>query len=378
MKSLNSAYNPAIDHLRAFAALLVVFFHGTLFFYNAVLQTPTGVQWLPIENPIVSVIAQGHMGVGLFMTLSGFLFTTICYRRQFSYATFLSNRVLRIFPLYIAILLFGLYALPLETTFDGLMASLLGFGNTAFKLTASPVTDVLWTISVEFQFYLLFPFLLRFFESQGRGYMVKLVAVFLILRMFALALGGPVDLNQYTLLGRMDQFVAGMLIGAAYMEHRETLLRHSGLLLAAGVIGLVLMTHVLNSVYSFKAKILFLAFLPTMEAAVWAAIVTGYVGVARHIPAWISRALCFVGDISFSVYLTHYFIIHAFIKKKLYFQFENLTPLDNAFLSCFVVLIVVLGFSYLTYHTIELPFLNLRRRYVKGAGMEPAAAIGKT
>jgi peptidoglycan/LPS O-acetylase OafA/YrhL len=69
MKSKNVAYIPRLDHLRFFAATIVFYFHMSHYFW---------LGWKPAsDNAWAGIITEGHTGVGLFFTLSGFLFMLI-------------------------------------------------------------------------------------------------------------------------------------------------------------------------------------------------------------------------------------------------------------------------------------------------------------
>src|ERR671912_2212734 len=92
MISKNTEYIPRLDHLRFAAAALVVAYH---FAYGSI---PADTR-----NPILLVIKQGYNGVSLFMVLSGFILTRICLHKEIDYRSFLFNRLLRIYPLYILI-----------------------------------------------------------------------------------------------------------------------------------------------------------------------------------------------------------------------------------------------------------------------------------
>ena len=87
MKSLNFAYNPRIDQLRWLAATLVFCFHFYLEY--------RGLGGAPLLSQArFGLMSQGLTGVGLFFTLSGFLFMQIAQRqRAIVYREFLRNRL---------------------------------------------------------------------------------------------------------------------------------------------------------------------------------------------------------------------------------------------------------------------------------------------
>ena len=154
MQSLNLQYNPRIDQLRWLAATIVFLFHFHLE-YRGLGGTPLTSNW-------AALITEGHTGVGLFFTLSGFLFMQIALaQKTIVYRDFVRNRVLRIFPLFLTIFLVATSIgrdnfQPQDILY--LFATNLGHAPTS----GTVITGAAWTISLEFLFYLVFPFLARF------------------------------------------------------------------------------------------------------------------------------------------------------------------------------------------------------------------------
>lgn len=75
MRSSNRPYLATVDHLRAFAALLVVAYHGSQLFTAQIANGDQTRVWNYSHNPLATLIYEGHTGVALFMALSGFIFT---------------------------------------------------------------------------------------------------------------------------------------------------------------------------------------------------------------------------------------------------------------------------------------------------------------
>jgi peptidoglycan/LPS O-acetylase OafA/YrhL len=125
---------------------------------------------IPKENVIAPI---GAYGLCLFFFLSSYLITELLLREQANSGTvhvkaFYVRRILRIWPLYFAFLLFGKLLGRIFTPFhletSRLAAFVLLAGNfymTRFGSSNSPV-EILWSISVEEQFYLIWPTLARF------------------------------------------------------------------------------------------------------------------------------------------------------------------------------------------------------------------------
>jgi peptidoglycan/LPS O-acetylase OafA/YrhL len=97
MKSSSGAHYEGLDHLRAVAAFLVVLWH----FSRPFSDKPIAL------TPEIGLIAQGHSGVALFMTLSGYLFAKLVGDRAIDFRAFALNRALRLLPLFGLCLLLG-------------------------------------------------------------------------------------------------------------------------------------------------------------------------------------------------------------------------------------------------------------------------------
>src|SRR5574340_1306110 len=108
MKIVNIKYVPALDHLRGFAALLIIMYHGFLFCNDFFSST----RWYVTDNFFCGVIAEGHTAVSLFMVLSGFIFAYGAMGRRINYFAFLYNRILRIYPLFLFLTIAGIFLFP--------------------------------------------------------------------------------------------------------------------------------------------------------------------------------------------------------------------------------------------------------------------------
>lgn len=221
MKSKNIDYLPGVDHLRGFAALLIVAYHGvTVITYKLAYGDPfTFDHWGDADNPLTALVLEGHTAVALFMVLSGFIFAYGSYGKDVQYKDFIINRFVRTYPLFLVILFLGMAARPEGVTLDGVLQSVLFLANTRAAVDLTPYTSMFWAVAVEWQFYLIFPFLLAFLNQRGVRPLLLLLVALILLRTLATALGAsPRDISYWTIIGRMDQFLLGMLGGAAFQR----------------------------------------------------------------------------------------------------------------------------------------------------------------
>jgi peptidoglycan/LPS O-acetylase OafA/YrhL len=170
---------PSLDGLRGIAIAAVVFTH---LFPPALAES----QWWLWPGALVSKV--GWMGVDLFFVLSGFLITGVLIAQRTApnyFAAFYWRRALRILPLYYLLLL-G------ETIYWGstltnpwwpywFFASNL---SIIFAMAWTPEIAVSWTLSLEEQFYLTWPFALRFMTLRRAAILaIALVALSLAIRL---------------------------------------------------------------------------------------------------------------------------------------------------------------------------------------------------
>jgi peptidoglycan/LPS O-acetylase OafA/YrhL len=166
---------------------------------------PVSFEMTPTLFPM-ALLDEGHTGVALFMTLSGYLFAKLLDGKRVDFKAFLWNRALRLLPLLVLVLLM----VGLRHAFNGgdVMQYLADILNGIVKPT---LPNGGWSITVEFHFYLVLPVLL-WLSSKSRGLPLGLIVVAMLLRLGLYQANGEIQtLSYWTILGRIDQFVLGML-----------------------------------------------------------------------------------------------------------------------------------------------------------------------
>lgn len=227
LAAARTARDPRLDGLRGFAVLLVLLFHATLF----------GADRTPGAALFSALPSLGWSGVDLFFVLSGFLITRILLATRHSssyYGSFWARRALRIAPLYYATLVFFLLVAPRLPALaelnhrwsagaspEGIWYWLyLSNWRVAFAGWDSQALSVLWSLAIEEQFYLLWPFVVRRLDDRKLlAVCVGIVAGAPLLRL-AVHLAGGDPLAAYVATPcRLDPLAAGAAIAVIERRH---------------------------------------------------------------------------------------------------------------------------------------------------------------
>jgi peptidoglycan/LPS O-acetylase OafA/YrhL len=351
-----------LDGLRGIAILLVLVFHftpssGPLFFLAHIFQT-------------------GWVGVDLFFVLSGYLITGILLDsvgRPHYYRNFIIRRSLRIFPLYYAcLLLYGFltfYPSPIhwgDFLHAGGAAWYLGYlGNiSVFLQNAWPgaaMLTPLWSLQVEEQFYLSFPFIV--YAARRRTLtmilLASVVAAFLLRVILTLSLPNNL-VGTYVLMPcRMDDLAMGGLVAIAQRERPQWLKQRwigwlTGLSAAA-----FLGTCLLFTVTPWSG---------VMRTLGFTAAGLMFTGILVMLIAWRQpfllalcrlRVLVWLGTISYGLYLLHIpalTVVRRWVTPRL-----GITPDGSAQL--FVSLAVAIAAAALSWWLFESRVLKLKDRF---------------
>jgi peptidoglycan/LPS O-acetylase OafA/YrhL len=376
MRSQNIQYLAPVDHLRGLAALLIIFYHGVSWYLNlAVNYGQDQKTRLIAGNLFESLVLEGHTAVGLFMVLSGFIFTVGCYKHDISYFAFIKNRFLRTYPLYLFLLFFGISAYKSQISLSQFFNLLLPLPNLQHAIgQLRDFGGMFWAVAVEWQFYLVLPFILAITNRRGYKYLLLLIVVFIVFRNISYTMDPPInmrDLGYLTIAGRMDQFLLGILIGIYYRQHFTAGLRMN-LLFAVATSLILCALYAYNLLYGYDADNYFKVFWPTIEGMLWAAFILGYLSIARHLPTLVDRLLSSLGTISYSMYLTHFIVILLVLRLHLTPGFLDTGTFSGAMAATALVMLpLTLALSSLTYFAIEKPFLDFRVSYKKPAREGP-------
>ncbi len=321
----------------------------------------------------------GWVGVRLFFVLSGFLITRILLDAQADanyYKVFFARRVLRIFPLYYAVMLMFFVILP---TFGAAPARLTQDNSVWLWFYLSNWTMPLglggnsmphfWSLAVEEQFYLIWPFLVHHRSpKQVLQLCLGLALVGILLRTALLALGASPELVYTITPSQFDALALGGALAAALKlpgvlpqmaERRGNILAASALI---ALIGLVI-THGYQRT-SFMGQTIGYALLAIVCTMGIAAAVGGDCSPQPRWTAWLRAApLRVVGKYSYAMYIFHK-PIHDFVGKPI-LQKMGLATTPSITISLVYLalgMLATLAAGALSYHIFEKRFLALKSR----------------
>ncbi|UVF18355.1 acyltransferase [Microvirga terrae] len=348
-KSKPSLYRPSLDGLRFFAFLLVFVHH----------LVP------PDFAPLKLVSRFGWVGVDLFFTLSAFLLMLGLIERHNAYGfvsfkEFFLGRLLRIYPLMAsATLIFVFFhgsSLNIRIAIEQMVAQLAFVSNFYYFIDKGSYYNIahLWSLSFEFQFYLVLPMIFLVYSRRGSTSFFMLLAAILglglIARGIAISAGVRHPVIYYTPLLRPESILIGLALAAASLNVRPILVSGVGLIACT----LFLSGPNVNAPGSWNV-ILYPLTAVMSGATVWLSL------HAAPLRAILSvRPLVRLGKISFGLYVFHLPIIYLLV------GISGETPSGPRYVANFVIaLFATIALAEISYRYFETPFLRMKDRKSK-------------
>ena len=335
-------YRSEIDGLRAIAIIPVVFFHGGF-----------------------SLVSGGFVGVDVFFVISGYLITLFLYsslsNNSFSASQFYERRIKRLFPAIFFITTccsiiswFLLQPYELEEYY-GSLASVFVFASnihfyhhSGYFDTSSELNPLLhtWSLSVEEQFYLVFPWILLLAFKAGKKTVWTTVSL-LIITSFCLAEWRVQEKPMaafYFLYARSWELMIGSFCALLTVNSQLTSKTPQTLKECLSWLGL---TFILFSIFTFSDATP-VAGRYTLLPTIGTALIILFCNSQSSLGKLLShRSLVFIGLLSYSTYLWHQPLL-AF--SRYYFS----ESFDFAISAGLCILSFIL--AYFTWKFIEQPF----------------------
>ncbi len=359
-------YRPELDGLRFLAFFAVYLNHTLLFGVSGHREGLAGA----VESLLGTIGVAGAFGVDLFFGLSAYLITELLLRERAEHGAldvkaFYARRVLRIWPLYFVFLFLArmlAVVVPGEAfSWADFAAFALFSGNWRFIL--HPVVTVaapLWSIAVEEQFYILWPWAIRR-ASLAR---IASIAAGLVLLGLAIRLGialsghnDPwVSKNSFT---RNDGIAGGVLL-ALFLRGRVPAL--SGLAraaLLAGALGVLLLVARFFPLFAENGPAAAIVLGWPLVAAACLAVLVAALGAEGPLGRLLrAPAMVYLGRISYGLYVFHQ--VGLLVAARL---FPNHQHDPRHFAGHFAFgLAVTLALAAASFRWLELPFLALKAK----------------
>lgn len=357
-----------IDGLRGLAMLMVLLYHCWLFGGMWSVGFSAGTH----HFNAAAVLGFGHVGVNLFLVLSGFClywpFVKSGSRREPTLREFAWKRCRRILPpYYVALVLSCVLPLTLALrhhdgasvhyTLDWLLLHALMLHNTQPGYILG-LNGSLWSLALEFQLYILFPVLVEAYRRfSARGVLLTVLLLCTAYRFFLVREHFLVDeahgyVLAYSIFGRGFEFALGMftalMVARRHAEQRSPL-RWADALLPSVIFPLAVLDGRHGHFQTLTDAFWGLAFA--------ALILAGSRPETRLHRALSHPLLVWLGLISYSVYLIHLPLVIAlggYASGRL----------PNTALVLFMLLLVfplAVGLGYLFHLLFERPFMNAPR-----------------
>ncbi len=347
---------PELQSLRGIAAVVVLFHHGAFLFDTS-----------ETFHLATEALFNAHAAVMIFFVLSGYVLTQSLLGSHFDFKSigrFYIRRAFRIYPAIVAVsILSGLYLMFVHRevpAFDvsswyltNYRAGLPGPEGWALSLLGwrNELIPPLWTVRVEICASVALPPL-----------------AYVIHKGFGLALLAATAVLLFALTGSIWMYLFSFAIGGYAANLRPQLKKYASLPLLLSAVLFMYFFRLLDSDWRFEADVT--AALPTLMESAAAAIVVANIA-ALDISFLRAKALVWLGDISYSVYLVHFVIL------SLWAKWIGRSPLHaeaNALLLMAATFLTTLPVAHVLYQFVELPGIAAGRKFLdRFAGSSRAA-----
>jgi peptidoglycan/LPS O-acetylase OafA/YrhL len=356
----------ALDGVRGLAILLVLLFH--LLWSNS----ETGSR---LGNFLVGLRGAGWVGVDLFYSLSGFLITGILFdslHGRHYFRNFYARRALRIVPLYygvITILLVFIY-FHLPTAGVGRTYALLVFylNNTPLwwhTTGGQPLiylTDHLWSLAVEEQFYLVWPFVIFAIRDRKKLLWTALLLALMapVSRTIMLSHGADLNATYKMTICRADSLLGGAWLALVMRgSARERVLKFAPFLFWLGLCACGLIAWKTSN-FDFEVN-------RTVNLVGYSFVAiasTSFIAMALRpggAVVWTMsfRWLRFLGKYSYGIYVLHMPVLAAKLLVPTLQQHIHSKAVFHLATSA-IVMAVTIPLAMLSYKFYEQPFLSLK------------------
>ncbi len=367
---ISSSRNAALDGLRGIAIIAVFLCHSSILGPNQTEST--------IANKLLAVFDFGWSGVDLFFVLSGFLITDIILSTRKSQGwmkSFFIKRAFRILPIYF-LFLFLLLILSYTIMSERSDFAFVREHQPYFWLMGQNVlslinmnwppslfyTGHLWTLAVEWQFYMIWPFVAGRFSNKTLSTICVLVILTAVTsRIICWQLDVHISVIYTNTIARMDSIAMGALVALLLRSNIEksTLQKLSKAFVFIGIV------FVLGTFYFYGRASYYIPVMYTIGYTLLASCFAGLVFKAvvttertRYRAILSNQVLITIGKYSYAMYIIHLPLMGYFGNFEIGFAgsefYGQLVFMPTMFIATFLIAMV-------SWKIIEGPALSYAR-----------------
>ncbi|HEP0935593.1 TPA: acyltransferase [Enterobacter roggenkampii] len=346
----------SIHYARGMAALLVVLFHFSFMYIGKV-------------EPYNTMFLNGGFGVDFFFLISGFIISFVT-QKKISLQAFLLKRFFRIYPLFLFILIISSIYLvrynvhPLWSMMKSGLLILQDYNRPAPEFDFNFIGPA-WTLSYEAWFYLIFG--ISMFINHNKR--IEIASLLLIAQVFILqfTFSGSISLNSSYVGSIGDssyldhaikffstslhlEFIAGMWLFKVFSRSSLVIFGRFTLPLVFSLTAVSIALYFSTLVYGSGFTSFYIIALPLFIALILC---------EANFKLPNSRILTFFGDISFSIYITHFFIMYLFLE-----HFADFLSSSSNVMKLVVPTIAAIVFAYVLHKLVEAPVIKASKNII--------------
>ncbi len=358
-------YYPQLDAIRGLSFLAVFFFHA---------YKPT-FGFSVLENLLFFIYRNLTLSIDIFFVLSAFLLTFLGIKEyekygRFSFKNYFIRRALRIWPLYYLLMFISFIVLKGISEYTNQQLSLppaawyLFFVSNYYNVGHVFFLQLLWTLSVEEQFYLIWGLCLFLFQKSLKIVIAIFILISIIFNLWAALQNKSIYFHTVT-------YLFDMMCGAyaAYCVHKNNRVANFVLYLS-GIKSLLfylflpvfftscffidrLLIAQANNVFAVIMRFVFIIYCCLV-------IIDQMINSKKIFDFSKRPFLVYTGKISYGLYCYHGFIITfcGLILQKYKIEIPSL-------LWAIILLLVTIFLASISYRFFEKPFLNLKERLAR-------------
>ena len=354
-------YIKGFDTIRALAILIVIVGHwGLPFVHNAVLG-----------NQIDLLIRGGVLGVIIFFVLSGFLITSILLNerdrntdgnRIIIIKNFFARRALRIFPIYYLVVFIFIFSADPFVREHILYFLTYTTNLLPYWTDQANILSHTWSLSVEEQFYLIWPWLIVFTNKKYTKYIFYVSIIIGVVSKYYVLF---VLHHHYPVLvfNCLDSFGVGGLYAWIRLD-KENCRKFE----RSFVVVFPLMLFVSLQIAHVSGLPVLIMYDRFLESVIGLAMI---IYVYKNRSEWVrkyileNRLLNFIGKISYGIYLYHFTYYASF--NNLLNKFVSFVPscsfLTNQDITYILRISSLIFICWLSFRFIEQPIMRLKRKF---------------